>query len=691
MAHHEPLKALGPIDWSDVSRDDDLSPFMTSTFSQAQTIIDSIPTPARTPPPGRARSHTNSSVLRFSDSPSPAGGREHANTTANESEAAAAAAVAHAAQLQKEWKEVKVPPKDNPMNITVYKLPAKDGRGAWFARRSVHDGLSFDKFKLGLKREFSETMKAFNGPGTGNVRGIGAERRAEHHACDGVGKTEVWLLGAQFPGPTTPRDFVTLLLTGSAEDKTTQNKNGNRPRQFMVVSRPCGHPECAPRTGYIRGSYESVEIIREIPIEMPLQRTSSSADMRQEDSQLPAQQSRGDGLGKEAVLPSAAREAAFESAGDPLNVASSTSELPSHGAGDDSEADPGTTTTRMVVEWIMVTRSDPGGSVPRFMVEKGTPGGIVNDAGRFIKWLETKSAKDFEDSGDNDIKEQAIKSEASAPPLPMHKAISDQRDTDQYLAADEEPPSGLYNMITGALGAVASRLPNFANATDPYAALDSDTDNSDSDESDQSYASAPEPDPATPSDDKAALGGDLASLKSGKSEESGNASTTQHEKQLKKLQERHRKLEEKRAKQQERSLQGKQGQSDDALAKLKEKHEKEIARQDENFRKEVKKLEGKRIKDEKKAEERRKKEAEKEAKNNIALDLDRTRIERDIALKQVDILKEQVGKLQAQNTKLVAEIGRLGALGKSDEQLGNGNGSARVDDGKASPRSSQSK
>lgn len=38
------------------------------------------------------------------------------------------------------------------------------------------------------------------------------------------------------------------------------------------------------------------------------------------------------------------------------------------------------------VEWIMITRSDPGGSVPRWMVERGTPGGIVKDAERFLNW-----------------------------------------------------------------------------------------------------------------------------------------------------------------------------------------------------------------------------------------------------------------------------------------------------------------
>ena len=34
----------------------------------------------------------------------------------------------------------------------------------------------------------------------------------------------------------------------------------------------------------------------------------------------------------------------------------------------------------------MITRSDPGGSVPRFMVERGTPGSIVADASKFLDW-----------------------------------------------------------------------------------------------------------------------------------------------------------------------------------------------------------------------------------------------------------------------------------------------------------------
>lgn len=680
MAHHEPLKALGPIDWSELSHDD-LKPFLTSTFFQAQTVVDSIPTPpsqARLALPGRARSHTDSSILpQPSSSPSSPNrpGREHANTTANENAAAAAAAAAHAVALRKEWKEVKVPPKDNPMGIAVYKLPAKDGRGAWFARRSLHEGVAFDKFQLGLEREFAETMRNNTGPGTGNVRGIGAEKRAEHLVCDGVGKAEAWLLSAQFPGPTTPRDFVTLLLTGNAgggeeEGKRTATKRRGEPRQYMVVSKPCGHPECAPRTGYIRGSYESVEIIREVPLDKPLRRTRSSVDLRRDELQLPIRtEGAGDKLAREAMLRSA-------------------SDLPQ----DDTAADLPRPGTEMAVEWIMVTRSDPGGSVPRFMVEKGTPGGIVNDAGRFMKWLESKGAGDFEDSGDNNFKEEAMKSEAPVAALAAQGQMStpaprqpQARTTTTTFNEEEVPPSGLYSIITGVIGAassaVASRLPAFPYAseagTDPETAVGDDSSDSDSDGSERSFASAPEPEErgvedatATPLAEKTMSRGDLTSLHSGKSEESGAtkaaaASTAQHEKQLRKLQDRYRKLEEKMARQQKSKGEGQQqqqqedGGNNEALAKLREKHEREVARQEENYRKELKKLEEKRLKEERKAEERRRKEREKEARGNLTMELERTQVQRDMALKQIDILKGQVGELQAQNTLLVARLGKL--------------------------------
>jgi hypothetical protein len=82
----------------------------------------------------------------------------------------------------------------------------------------------------------------------------------------------------------------------------------------MVVSIPVNHPDAPPRNGMVRGYYESIEMIREIPL--------SGAE--------------------------------------------------------DPETNP--------VEWIMVTRSDPGGGIPRFMVERNVPSSIVQDAVKFLDW-----------------------------------------------------------------------------------------------------------------------------------------------------------------------------------------------------------------------------------------------------------------------------------------------------------------
>ena len=53
----------------------------------------------------------------------------------------------------------------------------------------------------------------------------------------------------------------------------------------MIVSKPCTHPGCPPRQGIIRGQYESVEIIREVPGEsMAGKRSFSHADLTSDDA-----------------------------------------------------------------------------------------------------------------------------------------------------------------------------------------------------------------------------------------------------------------------------------------------------------------------------------------------------------------------------------------------------------------------
>lgn len=179
---HEVFKALGPADWNnDIASDsgqDTLRDFMYSTFSEAQCIIDSVPVAtgitATLATTGRPRAATDSSV-----SPGPTALPGRTSHTDDRAKA-----------LRKDWKEVKVGPSENPLGINVYKMSGKDGKGAWFARRSLHEGLSFERWKLGMEREFAETMKGKKDPGSGNIRGIGAEKCVENTIVDGCGKAK---------------------------------------------------------------------------------------------------------------------------------------------------------------------------------------------------------------------------------------------------------------------------------------------------------------------------------------------------------------------------------------------------------------------------------------------------------------------------------------------------------------------
>jgi hypothetical protein len=185
---HDALKTLGPADFLE-NPQDDLKPFLTNAFTNGQTIIESVPisTPSDAPfSEGRLRANTLSSSASSA-------------SEISVSSARSAPPPAHIEALQKEWKPVKLNPRDNPLGMNVYRLGARDGKGAWFARRSVHEGLGFTKWKKSLEREFPETMKVQGGPGEGNIRGIGGERRVEYKKVGGVGKMEgesnstVWL------------------------------------------------------------------------------------------------------------------------------------------------------------------------------------------------------------------------------------------------------------------------------------------------------------------------------------------------------------------------------------------------------------------------------------------------------------------------------------------------------------------
>ncbi|KAH6636305.1 hypothetical protein F5144DRAFT_487209 [Chaetomium tenue] len=738
MSHHQPFKSLGPLSWNtdiaphttDDNNDNDgnITNLFTSTLANAQLLIDSIPpspsspttTTTTTPKfPGRARSHTDSAISPSTTTPN----TYTSTTTRKDGTSNNEADKAVLTKLSREWKDLKMHQvsSGNPHGIAMYKMAAKDGRGAWFARRSLHrvgpGGVGFERWEAALKEEMQVTLDRVEAepgkePGTGNVRGIGAERRVERVEFEG-GKMDVYHVSARFPGPTTPRDFVTAIMMPNPNGEKKPSSRKRAPRQFMVVSRPCDHPDCPPRPGFVRGTYESVEVIREVPVEKPLRRVRSSVDLSRDEVDRPA--GGGERISKEAVL-RAAKQAVGEEAeseGEGRTVSFRLS--------DDNDSD-----MEMAIEWLMVTRSDPGGSVPRFMVEKGTPGGIINDAGKFVKWLSSQSMDELTKPRPATVKrrENVTKPTGESPVnegpgrLPADTAAEDQLPDSEagYQEGPSASSSGIYGMLSSALGMATTAVANKVAAFTP-ASIETDSEFSD-DESDvsdgASFASAE--DGSATQVDTSLSSKDDNSNKAGTTTEADIASNqsthsllsettsqalsreatpsaklsqaqSQHEKELRKLQQRMHKAQEKierakarrLAKENNNSSNGngngttdpdtdsattkskqQQDQEDQAITRLHEKHAREVARQEEKYQRELQRLADKRAGEERRAAERRRKAAERAEKGNLAMELARVRAERDVARKEVEMLRERVGELQGQNTRLVARLGREG-------------------------------
>ena len=473
----------------------------------------------------------------------------------------------------------------------------------------------------------------------------------------------------------------------------------------MVISKPCIHPDTPQREGYIRGQYESVEFIREIPIKWSPQKSASTTNLANHT------RNRSSTLGKEAILRNARKHSPLGSengSAAPEKAAVSDTDL-THSEGrargktisfdrsrgfeakgegmdipreeDDCESNP--------IEWIMITRSDPGGSVPRFMVERGTPGGIVSDASKFLNWACAKDIEDFDDddktlAGDEDENAQQHKHD--------HNRDLHNYQTNGHLAGLEEGHSvnglasdsalseaamanggGYYGMMTGAAAAAGSmiaahtpqvitdHLPGHAAEQNGTARRDS-VSTVTSDSSVASFASALENADEEPYND--------ASSQKTTESQAQSRETALKDKELQKLEEKKRKLNEKLSKARERETSKKSEDSakeEEAIRKAEEKHEKEVKKQEEKYKREVEKLEQKKLKEEQKAEERKRKAAEKDEKTRLLRELDEIKAEVSVLRKERQIMLEQVGALQAENTALAAKVGRMGLLEVKDE------------------------
>ncbi|MDI1486878.1 MAG: hypothetical protein OHK93_006140 [Ramalina farinacea] len=731
-ALHSALSSLGQTDYSLVPQDEpSIASYLRSAFRDARTIVDSVPLPVPADlAAGRPRSSTTTSAASDISEFLPSPARPEPLDPAN-------------VPLQKEWgKPIKLNAKDNPLSMAVYKLGGKDGKGAWFARRSVHEGMSFKKWKLGLQKEFPETLQVQGGPGEGNIRGIGGERRVEKKVIKGVGNVEVYHLSAQFPGPTTPRDFVTLLLTsetalGNGEDvkaaSATQSGGFQSstppdvPRHFMVVSRPCVHPDCPPRDGFIRGQYESVEYIREVTRKP--RKASSATD-------LPGLARAPPTLEKEAVLrntmlasqeapeahlkPPPSREGRHRgktiSFSESRGSSAKGEKLDTAQEEDDDELNP--------VEWIMITRSDPGGSVPRFMVERGTPGSIVADAGKFLNWACKKDHSADEDGdGESDKvdttggkerpKLEAYETNGHLAGLDGEGDADDGPSTSRDLAngADRVPvPSEstdagglLATMANGAMTgietyapqAVINRLPGH-HPTVPSEVAKAELiglhatdgrDNAGTPERRSSISSVSTIGSFASAEDHFDDCEEIPTTRSNTAPGNVKDKLTPHDKELMKLNQKKQTLTEKLEKVKEKELKDKEeltSKEEERLRKAEEKHAKEIAKQEEKYKKEVSKIEARQRKEEAKEAQRAKRAQDKDEKARLTRERDESKQQLDATRTERDMLKEQVQALQQENTKLVQ---RLGKTSEGKEALKEVQEALAVD---ARPRSSTS-
>lgn len=480
----------------------------------------------------------------------------------------------------------------------------------------------------------------------------------------------------------------------------------------MVVSKPCIHPDCPERPGFIRGYYESVEFIREIP--MKPKRSLSSTDLLKHSNGRAISPS----LEKAALLRNA--EQKLNGGGGTRDMAASADDIllaegrargrtisfaGSRGAKAKGEAmdnpdDFDETSEENPVEWILVTRSDPGGSVPRFMVERGTPAGIVGDASKFLDWACKKEHPDSED-------EAELVAGHTNHARTNHERASDfgALQTDGHLAGldgtsdmpnstsipgDDKPvqpglqvpgqtqQAGLLSSVTNAAyagieayapqtvidympghsrpGSTSTSATNLLDSTLPNGTKDAETSSITSEASVDSFASAEEGFNDSQSTKSATSLTTSSNLKD-------SPGMSQHERELAKLNDRKKALDSKLSKMREKETKDKEeltSKEEERIRKAEEKHAREVQKQEEKYKKELAKLEAKRQKDVTKEEDRKKKALDKDEKARLAREKDKVKQELEVMSRERDILREQVGALQKENTALVARIGKLG-------------------------------
>jgi hypothetical protein len=415
-------------------------------------------------------------------------------------------------------------------------------------------------------------------------------------------KSIVYQLSAQFPGPTSPREFITLLITSDTCLTDASKVDGSVPRHFMVVSIPVTHPDAPPRQNMVRGFYESIEMIREIPLK---------------------------------------------------------------------DGDAGTNP----VEWIMVTRSDPGGGIPRFMVERNVPSSIVQDAVKFLDWACAKD--DNVESGVTAGKDSLVDDTAETPKAHdtgrrfsvaesngytagIGTSIADtpshQRRVSHRATESTESTGSQESIVHQVRDTVGAYIPASMN---PLARTESSSSSSTS-SSAESFASAEQ---YTTAREGAPYRSGLPVDKSIPTPSGSQQSLpmSEHSKGLAKIEEKKEQLKAKLDQAREKHLSDTHNQSqktEKEIQKANEKHEKEKKKHEDKYQKDIRKLEERREKETRKLLAKQQKEADKNQLGKATRERDEYKQRVDILEQENKLLKEQLGELQHENTTLVARLGK---------------------------------
>lgn len=463
---------------------------------------------------------------------------------------------------------------------------------------------------------------------------------------------------------------MTMLLTtdGALGEKSAAEAAGGRkhvPRHYMIVSKPVVHPDAPERSGFVRGKYESVELIREIP----LHRAHGKASREGEGLQG------GDG----GRTPGSAGPPGSDVAGD-------------DGGDGDASADP----ELNPVEWIMITRSDPGGGLPRFLVERGTPEAMLGDLPKFLDW----ACRVDEVPDPTEAPKPSVEAtEPESPPATStgtpnggaHATTADKSATTDSIPAEQQQqqqqPGGILSSIEAGLGAYAPTavsqgvhdyLHPAAPQQQPQDAHDDTSDSSSDTSSAGSFMSAEEVRRMSTAHETLPPYGDHANESTGALSRASQDSTSElaaaaatkegkkqlnsHEKEVLKLTRERERLDRKLAKKRaedENKLKKSQEKEHTDHDKVKGKLERDIQKAEDRHRKEIEKLERKKDRELRKAEEKRQKKEEANKLSLVSRERDEFRRQLDSHKRENGLLLERMEELQRENTILAQRLGKV--------------------------------